>query len=70
MTFAQMGRVRRGSRPWLSTVPPCGISHVEIFNPCLPEDVGDGPLLCLTCGLRQRLELAGSPGTPEREMFL
>jgi hypothetical protein len=43
-------------RQWQTTLAPCHISHVDIYNPCLPEDF-DGHLTCLTCGLRQVLEL-------------
>lgn len=52
----QMERIRRDYRRWRGTVTPCGISHVEIYNPCLPEEF-EQRLECLTCGLRQRLEL-------------
>lgn len=48
--------ILRWYRQWHGTVPPCGISHVDIYNPCLPEEE-NGRLRCLTCGLRQRLEL-------------
>jgi|HubBroStandDraft_2_1064218.scaffolds.fasta_scaffold2170983_2 hypothetical protein len=51
-----MERVRRLFRQWHGTVAPCGISHVEIYNPCLAEEDERG-LRCVTCGLRQRLEL-------------
>jgi hypothetical protein len=51
-----MERFRRNYRRWLGTVAPCEISHVDAYNPCLPEEF-EGRLLCVTCGLRQRLEL-------------
>jgi hypothetical protein len=44
---------------WRGTVTPCGISHLDACNPCLP-DGDDRGLYCLTCGLRQRLELTGA----------
>ena len=56
LTLEQLARIRRHYRQWLGTVTPCGISHAEVFNPCLPEEDKRG-LWCLTCGLRQRLEL-------------
>lgn len=52
----QVERLWRNYRRWLGTVAPCGISQVEIFNPCLPQEF-EGRLLCVTCGLWQRLEL-------------
>jgi hypothetical protein len=55
-TPEQLARSRRIYWQWWGTVTPCGISHVEIYNPCLPEEI-DGKLTCLTCGLKQRLEL-------------
>jgi hypothetical protein len=52
----QLDEIRRNFRRWLGTVAPCEISHVDVFNPCLPEEF-EGRLLCVTCGLRQRLAL-------------
>jgi hypothetical protein len=58
LTWAQLQEAREKYRRWLGTVAPCGISHVDIYNPCLAEDVDhDGRLMCVNCGLRQRLEL-------------
>lgn len=60
MSPEQLADLRRQwLRRWHGTVAPCGISHVDIYNPCLPEDVPGEPgrLWCLTCGLRQRLAL-------------
>lgn len=52
----QMERVRRLLRQWEGTVTPCGVSHADVYNPCLPEEF-EGRLMCVTCGLRQRLAL-------------
>lgn len=56
LTPEQLERARQTLRRWLGTAAPCGISHEHPYNPCLPEEF-DGRLACLTCGLRQRLEL-------------
>lgn len=58
LTGAQMEAARHRIRQWESTVPPCGISVADIYCPCLPERDERG-LWCATCGLRQRLEIAG-----------
>ena len=50
-------RARILYRKWTSTLAPCHISHADIYNPCLPEEI-DGKLTCVTCGLRQVLELS------------
>jgi hypothetical protein len=51
-----MQDVRRARDGWLATPAPCGISHEDIYNPCLPEP-DDGRLWCVTCGFWQRLQL-------------
>lgn len=56
LTPEQQARAHRLYGRWLGTVPPCGISHIDIYNPCLPEEDQHG-LWCATCGLRQRLEI-------------
>ena len=55
----QVARVRQLFWEWRQNPPPCGISVVDVYNPCLPEDVPGEPgkLWCLTCGMRQRLAL-------------
>ena len=63
LTEAQMEDCRRTYRQWLTTPPPCGINHVDIYNPCLPERDQRG-LWCVMCGLRQRLALGGRTGGP------
>jgi hypothetical protein len=55
-TFEQRERIRRAYARWRETTAPCGIPHEHPYNPCLPEEA-EGRLECLTCGLRQRLEL-------------
>ncbi len=58
LTPEQVARIEMRYRRWHGTLPPCGISHLHPYNPCLAEDWdGDGKLRCLTCGLKQRLEL-------------
>jgi hypothetical protein len=59
MTPEQMEEVRRAYRRWLQFTAPCGISHIDAYNPCLPAAVPGEPgkLWCLTCGFRQRLAL-------------
>jgi hypothetical protein len=58
LTPVRLARIRLHYRRWRTTLPPCGISDLDVFNPCLPEDwEGNGKLRCVTCGLRQRLEL-------------
>lgn len=52
----QAEHVRRVLRRWQETVAPCGISHVDIYNPCLPEEDGVR-LLCITCWRHQQLAL-------------
>ena len=54
--LACMEECRRTSRQWLSGPPPCGISHADIYNPCMPERDERG-LRCVMCGLRQRLAI-------------
>ena len=56
LTEAQMEECRRTYWQWRTVPPPCGINHVDIWNPCLPERDERG-LWCATCGLRQRLAL-------------
>lgn len=57
LTEAQLEQVRRNYWQWRSSVvPPCGISHSDVYNPCQPERDERG-LRCATCGLRQRLAL-------------
>lgn len=43
-------------RQWQSGPAPCGISHVDIWNPCLPEYDECGWLFCCTCGLTRNEE--------------
>lgn len=57
---AQLERNRRLLQRWHGTVTPCGISHVDVFNPCGPEEDQRG-LWCVTCGQRQRLEILPPP---------
>jgi hypothetical protein len=58
LTPAQLTQIRLHYRRWGTTIPPCGISHVDMYNPCLPEDTEkNGRLRCITCGMRQRLEI-------------
>jgi hypothetical protein len=59
LTPEQLERARRLFRQWHGTVTPCGISHADVYNPCLPEEF-DGRLVCVTCGLRQRLALGAA----------
>lgn len=60
LTTEQFERAVRTYWRWHGTVAPCGISHADPYNPCLPEEDEGRPLLCLTCGLRQRLALEAS----------
>lgn len=59
LRFDQLQRIRQMFWLWRQAVAPCGISFADVYNPCLPEDVPEEPgkLWCVTCGLRQRLEL-------------
>lgn len=57
LRYDQLAEIRRNWLRWQQSVPPCEVSLVDIYNPCLPEPGEDGRLLCLTCGLRQRLAL-------------
>jgi hypothetical protein len=57
LRYDQLAEIRRVLQRWHQTIPPCEISLVHPYNPCLPEPDEDGRLLCLTCGLRQRLAL-------------
>jgi hypothetical protein len=57
LRYDQLQEIRRLFWQWRQFVPPCEISHVHPYNPCLPEPDEEGRLLCLTCGLRQRLAL-------------
>lgn len=59
LTPEQMEHIRCVFRQWGQFVAPCGISYIDVYNPCLPEDVPGEPgrLWCVTCGLRQRLAL-------------
>lgn len=52
----QLEEVRRLFWQWRQFVAPCQISHVDVYNPCLPNR-DDRGLWCVTCGLRQRLAL-------------
>ena len=56
LTPEQIAAAERGYRRWHGTLPPCGISHLHPCNPCLAED-WDGKLRCLTCGMKQVLEI-------------
>jgi len=56
LTEAQLEQMRRDQREWQSVPPPCGIPHIDIWNPCLPERDERG-LWCATCMLRQRLAI-------------
>jgi hypothetical protein len=56
LTPEQFARAVRLYWQWRGTVAPCGISHADAYNPCLPEEDERG-LWCVTCGLRQRLAL-------------
>lgn len=56
LTPGQTERIRQAWARWRGALAPCGIPHEHPFNPCLPGEF-DGRLTCLTCGLRQRLEL-------------
>jgi hypothetical protein len=60
LRYDQLAEIRRNWLRWLQGVPPCEISPVDIYNPCLPEPDEDGRLQCLTCGLQQRLALEGA----------
>jgi hypothetical protein len=61
LTPEQIAQIRLYQLRWHGTLAPCGISHIDVFNPCLPEpwdiDKKNDKLWCLTCGLQQRLEL-------------
>jgi hypothetical protein len=60
LTAEQLAMVRERYRRWTSSLAPCGIPHIDPFNPCLPEQFDDTTLLeCVNgwCGLRQRPEL-------------
>jgi len=48
-------------RRWTAAPAPCGISHEDLYNPCLPED-DDGWLRCMTCGLSQRPAITTGTG--------
>lgn len=61
LTPAQLEQARTVFRQWRGSLPPCGISDVDIYNPCLPERF-EGWLECVNCGLRQRPELEASGG--------
>jgi hypothetical protein len=63
LRYCDLQRVRDAWRNWTATPAPCGISYADPYNPCLPED--DDGLICLTCGLRQRLAITA--GTTEQE---
>ena len=60
-----MDELRYRYRRRLSAAPPCGISHADICNPCLPEQ-DDRGLWCATCGLRQRLEIESGQGQEQQ----
>ena len=53
-TAEQITRILAMKREWESGPPPCGISHVDIYNPCLPERDERGWLFCCTCGMSRR----------------
>lgn len=57
--YDQLARIRQMFWQWRQFVPPCGISLIDIYNPCQPEDDPDNPgrLWCVLCGARQRLAL-------------
>lgn len=56
LTAEQIAKIRRCYRRWEGTLPPCEIPYFHPYNPCLPEEFA-GRLECVTCGLKQRLEL-------------
>jgi hypothetical protein len=58
LTPEQVTMIETRYRRWHGTQAPCGISHLDPHNPCAAEDwEGDGKFRCLTCGLKQRLEI-------------
>lgn len=57
LRYDQMQEIRRLFWLWRQFVPPCEISLIDAYNPCLPEPDEDGRLQCLTCGAHQRLAL-------------
>jgi hypothetical protein len=66
MQYSDSLRIRDIVRRWLGAPAPCGISHEDPYNPCLPEEDHRG-LWCATCGLRQRPAITtGISGRPER----
>lgn len=62
LTPAQRERIRMLNRRWEQTLTPCGISRLDPYNPCLPEEI-DGRIACITCFLWQQLEITqgGAP---------
>lgn len=64
LTSEQIEKIKLCYLRWQGTVAPCGINHVDVYNPCLPEDLG-GKLFCCTCGQQQVLELecSSKPGS-------
>lgn len=62
LSVAQLVRIRQDYARWRTTPAPCGISHEDPFNPCLPQEE-EGRMSCLTCGERQQLQLAPTAAT-------
>ena len=40
LTSEQIEKIKLCYLRWQGTVAPCGINHVDVYNPCLPEDLG------------------------------
>jgi hypothetical protein len=55
-------QVRADFTRWDESPAPCGIPIADPYNPCLPENDDPRPLLCLTCGLRQRRAITTGTG--------
>lgn len=58
MTFPNLApeileEMRQNHAEWELKPAPCGISHDDPYNPCMPEKAAQRKLQCMTCGLRQ-----------------
>jgi hypothetical protein len=61
LTPEQMEALRAVYQRWRQFPAPCGISHDDPYNPCLPEEVEPGRLACLTCYTWAAAGLGGTP---------
>lgn len=62
LTWSQRRQIAAAYIRWDESPAPCGIPRADPYWPCLPENDDPRPLLCLTCGQRQRRAITTGTG--------